>query len=136
MTTPHMLDAAQQGNIDVLFAVGGNFREMMPDPRGPDSALDKIPLRVHMDIALSSQTLIDPADTVIILPAMTRYEIPGGITETSTERRVIYSPEIRGPRIAEARSEGDVLGEIAARVRPEIGARFASTQAIRDEIAR
>ena len=36
---------------------------------------------------------LDPGD-VLVLPATTRYEIPGGVTETSTERRVIFSPEI------------------------------------------
>lgn len=138
LTTPEMLDAAARGEIDVLFAIGGNFREVLPNPGGVSKTLAQIPLRVHMDITLTSQMLIDPAETVILLPAMTRYEIPGGVTETSTERRVIFSPEIRGPRIGEVRSEGEVLGEIAARVRPEIAdqVRFPSTQAIRDEIAR
>ena len=41
--------------------------------------------------------LIDPADTVLLLPAQTRYEMVGGVTETSTERRVIFSPEVPGP---------------------------------------
>ncbi len=137
-TTPEMLDAALAGEIDVLLAVGGNFREVMPDPQAVDEALGRIPLRVHMDIALSSQMFISPADTVLLLPAMTRYEIPGGVTETSTERRVIFSPEIPGPRIAEARPEWQVFGELAARLRPELRDKlqFASTAAIREEIAR
>lgn len=40
--------------------------------------------------------LIDPGEAVILLPAATRYEIPGGITQTSTERRIMFSPEIEG----------------------------------------
>ncbi|MCA9838033.1 MAG: FdhF/YdeP family oxidoreductase [Trueperaceae bacterium] len=137
-TTPEMLDAARDNKIDLLFAVGGNFREVMPDPHGVDDALRKIPLRVHMDICLSSQMLTDPADTVILLPAITRYEMPGGCTETSTERRVIYSPEIPGPRIGEARSEWEVLGEIAEKVKPELKGkvRFLSTAEIREDIAK
>lgn len=137
LTTPEMIDAAGRGELDVLFAVGGNFRDVMPDPDGVRSALGRIPLRVHMDIALTNQMFVDPAETVILLPAMTRYEIPGGVTETSTERRVIFSPEIRGPRIGEARPEWDVMGELAARVRPDRRdpVRFSSTAAIRDEIA-
>lgn len=138
LTTPQMLDAAAQGDIDVLFAVGGNFREVMPDPAGITRTLEKISLRVHMDIVPSSQMWIDPAETVILLPATTRYEIAGGVTETSTERRVIFSPEIKGPRIGEARGEWDVFGDLAARVRPDLAdkVRFPSTQAIREEIAR
>jgi molybdopterin-dependent oxidoreductase alpha subunit len=138
ITTPEMLIAAAEGKLDVLFAVGGNFREVMPDPGGVTSALARIPLRVHMDITLSNQMLTDPSEVVLLLPAQTRYEIPGGVTETSTERRVIFSPEIPGPRMAEAKSEGEVLAEIAARVHPQHAdrVRFPTTQAIRDEIER
>jgi molybdopterin-dependent oxidoreductase alpha subunit len=138
MTTPQMMDVASEGNMDVLFAIGGNFREAMPNPKGVDEALANISLRVHMDIVLSSQMLIEPKETVLLLPAVTRYEIPGGVTETSTERRIIFSPEVPGPRIGEARPEWEVLTALAARVRPELAAkvRFTSTQAIRDEIAR
>jgi hypothetical protein len=66
-----------------------------------------IGFRVHQDIMLSSNMLVDPADTVVLLPTRTRYEQRGGGTETSTERRIIYSPEIPGPRIPETR---DVKG--------------------------
>lgn len=137
MTTPEMLEVASKDELDVLLAVGGNFREVMPNPKGVRQTLGKIPLRVHMDITLSNQMLVDPAETVILLPAQTRYEIEGGVTETSTERRVIFSPTIDGFRIEQARSEWDVLGDIAGQVRPELAdkVRFASTQAIRDEIA-
>jgi molybdopterin-dependent oxidoreductase alpha subunit len=138
LTTPQMVDAAHEGSMDVLYAVGGNFREAMPNPQGVDEALANIPLRVHMDIVLSSQMFIEPKETVLLLPAMTRYEIPGGVTETSTERRIIFSPEIQGPRIAEARPEWEVLTELAAKVRPELADKihFANTDVVRAEIAR
>ena len=138
LTTPEMLEAARRDEIDVLIAVGGNFREVMPGPDGVDDALDRIGLRVHIDIVPSSQMLQEPADTVLLLPATTRYEIPGGVTETSTERRIVFSPEVPGPRIAEARPEWEVLAEIVARARPERAdkVRFSGTPAIRAEIAR
>ncbi|MDQ3782731.1 MAG: FdhF/YdeP family oxidoreductase [Actinomycetota bacterium] len=138
LTAPEMIDAAHAGNLDVLFSVGGNFLEVLPEPDHVDEALGRIPLRVHMDIVVSTQMLTDPADTVVLLPATTRYEMVGGCTETSTERRVIFSPEIEGPRIEEARPEWEVFGDIAARVRPELAAavRFAGTPQIRDDIAR
>ncbi|HAZ48400.1 MAG TPA: formate dehydrogenase, partial [Cyanobacteria bacterium UBA11369] len=115
-----MIDAADENKLDVLFSVGGNFLEVLPEPDYVEAALKKVPLRVHMDIVLSSQMLIEPADTVVLLPATTRYEIPGGVTETSTERRVIFSPEIPGHRIGEARPELQVFMELARRVKPEI----------------
>jgi molybdopterin-dependent oxidoreductase alpha subunit len=137
-TTPEMLEDAGAGLVDVLLAVGGNFREVMPDPRGVDATLGRIPLRVHLDIAASSQMLVDPADAVLLLPTTTRYEVPGGVTETTTERRIVFSPEIPGPRVAEARPEWRVLAEAVARARPERAADLAwqGTAAVRAEIAR
>jgi molybdopterin-dependent oxidoreductase alpha subunit len=139
LTAPAMIDAAARGELDVLFASGGNFLDVLPDPGSVAATLGRIPLRVHMDIVPSSQMLVDPPPegAVLLLPAETRYENAGGVTETSTERRVILSPEIPGPRIAGARPEWDVFGDLAARVRPELAdrVRFSGTPAIREEIA-
>ncbi|MEH2246842.1 FdhF/YdeP family oxidoreductase [Nostoc sp.] len=137
LIAPEMINAAHQGQLDVLFSVGGNFLEVLPEPDYVEAALKQIPLRVHMDIVLSSQMLVEPADTVVLLPATTRYEIPGGVTETNTERRVIFSPEIPGPRIGETRPEWEVFLELARRVQPDLADKlaFADTAAIRQEIA-
>lgn len=137
LIAPEMINAAHQGEIEVLVSVGGNFLEVLPEPDYVEAALKQIPLRVHIDIVLSSQMLVEPADTVVLLPATTRYEIPGGVTETNTERRVIFSPEIPGPRIGEARPEWEVFLELARRVKPDLADKlaFADTAAIRQEIA-
>ncbi|NEO20025.1 MULTISPECIES: FdhF/YdeP family oxidoreductase [unclassified Moorena] len=137
LTAAEMIDAAHSGELDIVFSVGGNFLEVLPEPDYIKEALQRIPLRVHMDIVLSSQMLVEPGETVVLLPATTRYEIPGGVTETSTERRVIFSPEIPGPRIGEARPEWEVFMELARRVRPDLADKlyFDSTAAIRAEIA-
>jgi molybdopterin-dependent oxidoreductase alpha subunit len=136
LTAPQMIDAAARGDLDVLFSVGGNFLEVMPDPDEVASAMRNVPLRVHMDIVMTSQMLLD-GDTVVLLPAATRYETPGGVTETSTERRVIFNPEIPGPRVGEARPEWVVFSELAGRVHPDRAGSFAwpDTDAIRHEIA-
>jgi len=131
-----MIDAAYEGQLDVLFSVGGNFLEVLPEPDYVEEALKRVPLRVHMDIILSTQMLVEPEDTVVLLPATTRYEVPGGVTETSTERRVIFSPEIPGPRIGKARPEWEVFMELAEHVREDLADKlgFDSTSAIRQEI--
>lgn len=133
-----MIDAAYDGDLDVLYCSGGNFLEVMPDPAYVEAALGKLSLRVHQDIYVTSQMLVDPADTVVLLPARTRYEQPGGGTETSTERRIIFSPEIRGPRPGQARTEWQIFQDLAARVHPDKRdlITFKDAQAIRDEIAR
>lgn len=138
LTAPAMIEAAHQGELDVLFSAGGNFLDVLPQPALVEQALSRVPLRVHMDLVASAQMLVEPAAEVLLLPAATRYEVPGGVTETTTERRVVLSPEIPGPRIEEARSEGEVLLELARRVRPRLAAqlRYPDTAALRDEIAR
>jgi len=137
LITSEMIAAAAENKLDLLFSIGGNFLEVMPDPDYVETALKNIPLRVHMDIVCSNQMLLEPTETVIILPATTRYEVPGGVTETSTERRVIFSPEIPGPRVGEARPEWEVLMELARRVHPELSDKlhFETTAEMRQEIA-
>jgi molybdopterin-dependent oxidoreductase alpha subunit len=138
LTAPEMIDAAHAGELDALFSTGGNFLEALPDPPYVDAALARVPLRVHQDIVLSSQMLVAPAESVVLLPATTRYEVPGGVTQTSTERRIMFSPEIEGRRIGEARPEWDVYLDLARRVRPDRAAAltFAGIQELREEIAR
>ena len=135
LTAPEMLEAAARGEIDVLWSSGGNFLDVLPDPARVADALERVPLRVHQDIVLSSQMLV-PGDDVIVLPVATRYEQEGGGTETTTERRIVFSPEI--PRqVGEARSEWRLFAEVAMRVRPDLAAAFswADNQALREEIA-
>lgn len=138
LVAPEMVDAAHDGRLDVLFSVGGNFLEVMPDPGFVREALERVPLRVHMDIVLSSQMFAAPGEEVILLPAATRYETPGGVTETSTERRIIFSPEVPGRRIGEARPEWEVFMDLARRVRPELAPMLTpgGTAGLREEIAR
>ena len=60
LTAPEMLE---RRSSRCSSASGGNFLEVLPDPaarRGRRSA--RVPLRVHMDIVLSSQMLVEPAD--------------------------------------------------------------------------
>ena len=135
LTAAEMPEAAERGELDVLWMSGGNFLDVLPDPKRVHAALGRIPLRVHQDIVVSSQMLVD-GDDVILLPVHTRYEQEGGGTETTTERRVVFSPEI--PReVGEARSEWRLFAEVAARVKPELVEHFAwrDNQALRAEIA-
>jgi molybdopterin-dependent oxidoreductase alpha subunit len=133
-----MIDAAHDGRIDVFYQVGGNFLETLPEPAYVREAVERIPFRIHQDIVLSPQMLVEPADTVVLLPAQTRYEQRGGGTETSTERRILFSPEIPGRRIGEALPEWEIPMLIAERARPELAhlIHFDGAEAIREEIAK
>jgi molybdopterin-dependent oxidoreductase alpha subunit len=138
LSAAEMVEAAGDGQLDVLYSSGGNFLEVLPDPPEVEAALATVPLRVHQDIVVSSQMLVDPGDTVVLLPAATRYEQRDGGTQTSTERRIAFSPEIPGPRVGEARSEWEIFVDLARRVDASRAhlMDFESGSAIRDEIAR
>lgn len=133
-----MVDLAHEGELEVLYCIGGNLLGVLPDTAYVRRALARVPLRVHHDIVLNPQMLVEPGEEVILLPATTRYEMEGGNTETTTERRILFNPEIPGPRVPGARDEWRVLVELARRVRPGEGEKvaFPHTQAIREEIAR
>jgi len=138
LTAAEMMEAAGRGDLDVLYSSGGNFLDVLPDPDRTRAALERVPLRVHQDIVVSSQMLVDPGETVVLLPAATRYEQRDGGTETTTERRIAFSPEIAGHHVGEARSEWEIFVDLARHVDPERAhlAAFATGQEVRDEIAR
>ncbi len=133
-----MIESAHDGMIDWFYISGGNFLETLPDPPFVREAIARVPVRIHQDIVLSPQMFVEPNDVVLLLPAQTRYEQVGGGTETSTERRILFSPEIPGRRIGEARAEWEIPMTIAERARPDYASliHFDSAQAVRDEIAR
>jgi molybdopterin-dependent oxidoreductase alpha subunit len=138
LSAEQMLIAAQRGQLDVLYSSGGNFLDVLPDPVLTLHALEQVPLRVHQDIVITTQMLVEPGEEVLLLPACTRYEQPGGGTETTTERRIVYGPEVRGPRIGEARTEWMIFRDLAQRIDPERAhlIDFPDAQSVRDEIAR
>jgi len=81
--------------------------------------------------------LLPAREAVILLPAKTRYEQDDGGIETTTERRIAFSPEI--PRqVGEARAEWKILRDVAAAAWPERAALLGGEDGwkLREEIAR
>ena len=136
LTATEMVEAAHRGELDVFYMLGGNFLRTLPEPDYVADALRNVPLRVHQDIILTDQMFIPAREEVILLPAKTRYEQDGGGIETSTERRVMFSPEI--PRqVGEAKAEWKILRELACAVSPDRAHLLVceTGQQIREEIA-
>lgn len=129
-----MLEAAHAGELDVLYAVGGNFLETMPNPARMREAMTRVPLRVHQDITLNTSMLMDSGEATLLLPAKTRYEQEGGGTQTSTERRIRYSPHVPGHEIGECRNEWKILLDVAAAAGKPL--KFENADAIRAEMDR
>lgn len=137
LDTAAMLEAAGRGELDVLYSVGGNFLDTMPAPELVARQLQAVPVRVHQDLFLTTSMLLE-GDAVYLLPAKTRYEHVGGLTETTTERRVIYSPEVPGHQVGEAREEWRILIDVVKAARPEVAPflDYPDAAAIREDIAR
>lgn len=138
ITAAAAINAAHEGAFRVLYSAGGNFLETMPDPAYVRDAIDRVPVRIFQDLVINPMMLVDPGEVSVILPAATRYETPGGVTETTTERRIVFSPEIPGRRIGEARPEWEIPMLIAERVHPDRRAliHFDGTAEVRRDIAR
>lgn len=137
LSTTEMIEASARGDLDVLYCVGGNFLRNVPEPDRVRDALANVPLRVHQDILLTDQMFIPAKEAVILLPAKTRYEQDDGGIETTTERRIAFSPEL--PRtVGEARAEWKILRDIAQAVKPEQAHLFGCEDGwkLREEIAR
>ncbi len=134
-SAPEMISASADGSIKALYAVGGNFVDTLPDPGFVKRALQNLKLRIHQDIVMNSSMLPD-ADVVMVLPAATRYETPGGITQTNTERRITYSPEIPGQRIPGTKPEWEIPILIAKKLIPNAAMYFPykDTAEIREEM--
>jgi molybdopterin-dependent oxidoreductase alpha subunit len=121
MRAAHFLDRAGEQGAQVLYALGGNYLDTMPDPEQARRSLARIKLRIHQDIVCNTSTLVEPEDSegeILLLPAQTRYEQRGGGTSTSTERRIRFSPEIAGRRIGETKPEWEIPVLIGQRLRP------------------
>jgi molybdopterin-dependent oxidoreductase alpha subunit len=137
ITACEMVEASARGDLDLLYCLGGNFLRTLPDPDYVARAMSHVPLRVHQDIILTDQMFIEAREAVLLLPAKTRYEQDDGGTETTTERRIIFSPEI--PRqVGEAKAEWKILRELAAAAFPERAPLLGceTGRQVRKEIAR
>jgi molybdopterin-dependent oxidoreductase alpha subunit len=115
LTAAEMIEAAHRGEIDAFYVMGGNFLETLPEPAFVKDALRRVRCLIFQDLFLNTAMLVDPLEAVVLLPGRTRYEQPGGGTITSTERRIRFSPEIPGRRIEEARSEWEIVRDLAGR---------------------
>jgi molybdopterin-dependent oxidoreductase alpha subunit len=135
---PALVDAAGRGEVDLLYSLGGNLLDTLPDREHARRALANVRVRIHHDLVVNPSALI-PAGLVELLPAQTRYEQAGGGTSTNTERRIRFSPEIEGhPQVGTSRPEWEIPCLVARAIRPELESVLAPRDPaeIRREMAR
>jgi predicted molibdopterin-dependent oxidoreductase YjgC len=138
LSMPQIIDAAGRGKLKFMYSIGGDLFDTATDQRCVAEALGRVPLRIHQDVALNPSMLADGAGTVLILPAQTRYEQRGGGTTTSTERKILFTPEIPGHAVGESLPSWEIPTLIGRRSMPngEFLFPFRETRAIRSEMAR
>jgi molybdopterin-dependent oxidoreductase alpha subunit len=135
---PALVDAAGRGEVDLLYSLGGNLLDTLPDREHARRALANVRVRIHQDLVVNPSALI-PAGLVVLLPAQTRYEQAGGGTSTNTERRIRFSPEIEGhPQVGSSKPEWEIPCLVARAIRPELDAVLSprGPAEIRGEMAR
>ena len=137
----HLLDLAGETGLDVLYTLGGNYLDTLPDPKQAHASLGNIRLRIHQDILINTSALVEPlmeGGEILLLPAQTRYEQRGGGTSTSTERRIRFTPELSGHRIGEAMAEWEIPARIGRALKPDRPELFAfeDSVSVRKEMAK
>lgn len=141
MKAAHLLDRSGEEGMDLLYTLGGNYLETLPDPKQAARSMGRAKLRVHQDIVINSSALVEPemdGGEVLLLPAQTRYEQRGGGTSTSTERRIRFTPELQGHRVGEAMAEWEIpvlIGRALLPDRPDVFD-FPDADAVRREMAK
>jgi predicted molibdopterin-dependent oxidoreductase YjgC len=133
-----LLEAAHRNKLKFLYSMGADLLQALPDRRFTAEALARVPLRIHQNITLNPSQLVEPGGAVLILPAQTRFEQRGGVTTTSTDRRILFSPEIPGHIVGESLPDWGIPAAIGRSSMPngESLFPFSAVRSIREEMAR
>ncbi len=138
MDTLACLRAAEAGDIDLAFLLGGNLYAASPDSNFARRALDAIPFKVMLSSTMNLGHVQGVAQTSIVLPVRVRDEETQPTTQESMFNYVRLS-DGGFDRIEELRSEVDIISSIACEVidRDRLDFRhFSQHRSIREAIAR
>ncbi|MEL7043894.1 MAG: FdhF/YdeP family oxidoreductase [Pseudomonadota bacterium] len=132
------LEAADRGEIDLAFIVGGNLFAATPDSAWTTRALDRIGTRIHLTTTLNRGHLHGISGDLLILPVAARDEEQQPTTQESMFNYVRLS-DGGILRLQDVRSEVAILADLGARLLPESPVDFASYanhDTVREAIAR
>lgn len=114
--THSMLLAAERGEIDALFCLGGNLWASNPDSDWATRAMQNIGTTVHLSTKLNTGHFNGLAKRTLILPVLARDEEQQPTTQESMFNYVRLS-EGGGPNLkGEMRAESEVICDLANRV--------------------
>lgn len=114
--THAMIDAADRGEIDVLFVLGGNLWGSNPDLDWAARGMQKIKTIIYLSTKLNPGHFQGRGETTIIMPVLARDEEPQSTTQESMFNFVRLSDggdlNVKG----QMRPETDVICDLANRV--------------------
>lgn len=115
------MKAAEAGDIDAAFYLGGNLYGSNPDLTWAARAMQTIPFSVYVTTKLNEGHFHGRGKTTIILPALARDEEDQYTTQESMFNYVRFSEG--GPRLVpgQMRSEVAMIADFARRVLPDRG---------------
>jgi len=112
------IGAMERGEIDVFFALGGNFAAASPDSLRTQAALRRCRLTAHVATKLNRSHLVHGAQA-LILPCLGRTEIdrqaqgPQGVTVEDSMSMVHISTGMNAPASAQLLSEPAIVARLA-----------------------
>jgi len=111
--TNSMIDAAGRGELDVLFALGGNLWGSNPDSDTSSDCMRKIKTTVYLSTKLNPGHFHGRGQTTIILPVLARDEEPQPSTQESMFNYVRLSEGGEPNMPGSMRSEAQVICQLA-----------------------
>jgi molybdopterin-dependent oxidoreductase alpha subunit len=118
------IGAMERGEIDVFFALGGNFAAASPDSRRTQAALRRCALTAHVATKLNRSHLVHGREA-LILPCLGRTEIdvqadgPQGVTVEDSMSMVHISTGMNAPASAQLLSEPAIVARLAHATLPQ-----------------
>jgi molybdopterin-dependent oxidoreductase alpha subunit len=139
------IGAMERGEIDVFFALGGNFAAATPDSARTQAALRQCALTAHVSTKLNRSHLVHGREA-LILPCLGRTEIdlqasgPQGVTVEDSMSMVHISTGMNAPASPSLLSEPAIVARLAQATLPASRtpwlALIADYNLIRERIAR
>ena len=115
MDTMSCMQAADNGEIEAAFLLGGNLFSSNPDTEFAVRALNKIPFKLYLTTTLNQGHFHGVDGEAVILPVITRDEEEQRTTQESMFNYVRLS-DGGEQRIPQARSEVEIITEVAKRI--------------------
>jgi len=116
--------AMERGDVDVFFAMGGNFAQATPDTPRTHAALQRVGLTVHVSTKLNRSHLVHGREA-LILPCLGRSEYDPqaegrqAVTVEDSMSMVHLSAGIREPASPHLLSEPAIVARMAEAALPE-----------------